>query len=369
MIHFFPTFSRGAANSPYGEALRQSGVAHRIFASEVRFEYRSRLGLLCVAMPRLAAAALRSAIASLAPGRKPPEAVVVGSDIEVLIFALVRTLFGRRGVRIVLTSFIFTRRGKPRVDAVRQAYFRFVLGRTSLVVVHSRLEAQHYAGLFAPGPTRFVFIPWGTNIDGRDALTAENQAIPGNGAVLAAGKSGRDYATLFAAMAGIDAELRVICDYAAALPDSPPTSRITILTGCYGWDYYREILRAAVVVIPLAVEDISAGQMVLIQSMGLGSAIIVTDTPTIRDYVTDGHDALLVPRGDVAALRAAILRLLGDAALRCRLAENARATYDASFSTGQHLQRLLAAIGASPQTPPGLRPGPARGHRPLDPMI
>lgn len=344
MIHFFPTFSRDAANSPYGEALRRSGVPHRIFASEVRFEYRSRLGLLFVAIPRLAAAALCSAIASLAPGRPAPDTVVVGSDIEVLVFALARLLFRRHGVRIVLSSFIFTRRGRPRVDALRQAYYRFVLGRTGLVVVHSRLEVERYGRLFAASRTRFVFIPWGTNIDGRDALTAEVHASPGNGAVLSAGKSGRDYATLFAAMAGVDAELRVICDYAGALPNSRPGTRTTILTNCYAWDYFREILRATVVVIPLAVEDISAGQMVLIQSMGLGSAIVVTDSPTIRDYVTDGHDVLLVPRGDAAALRAAIQRLLGDAVLRARLAGNARATYDANFSTQGHLQRLLAAI-------------------------
>jgi glycosyltransferase involved in cell wall biosynthesis len=346
VIHFFPTFSRDAANTPYGEALRRSGVPHRIIASGVRTHYRTRLGLLFGVIPRFAASAVCSAITSLSPGRPAPDTVVVGSDIAVLVFALVRLLFHRRAVHIVLSSFIYTHRSNPRQDALRQAYFRFVLARTDLVVVHSQLEVERYSHLFAPSRTRFVFIPWATHITGRDALLAEVRAAPGNGAVLAAGRSGRDYRTLFEAMAGVDAELRVICDYANALPDDRPGARTTILTNCHSWDYFREVLRAAVVVIPLAVEDVSAGQMVLIQAMGLASAIVVTDTPTIRDYVTADHDVLLVPRGDVMALRAAILRLLGDAALHTRLASNAQATFDANFTTEEHMQRLLSAIAA-----------------------
>ncbi len=346
MIHFFPTFSPDAANSPYGEALRRSGVPHRIIALGVRTHYRNSLGFLFGVIPSFTIAALRSAIASLSPGRPAPDTVVLGSDIAVLVFALARLLFHRRAVRIVLSSFIYTHRGKPREDALRQAYFRFVLGHTDLVVVHSRLEVERYSRIFAPSRTRFVFIPWATHITNRDAFLAEERAGPESRTVLTAGRSGRDYGTLFAAMANVDAELRVICDLANAVPDDYPKVRTTILTKCHSWEYLREVLQATIVVIPLAVEDISAGQMVLIQAMGLGTAIVVTDTPTIRDYVTADHDVLLVPRGDVIALRTAILRLLEDAALRGRLAGNAQATFDANCTTNEHMQRLLTAIAS-----------------------
>lgn len=346
MIHFFPTFSRDAVSTPFGDALRESGVEHRIFAAAVAKHYRSRLGLLFRTIPALAGNAARSAIRSFGPGRRAPDTVVVGSDIEVLVFALARLLLLRRGPRIVLASFIFTLRGRPRLDAIRHAYVRFVLARTDLAVVHSRLEVERYADRFAGAGTRFAFIPWGTTITGLEAMIAEMRDLPGSGAVVAAGKSGRDYRTLFAAMAGVDAELRVICDYVGALPARPAGARVTVLTHCYYSDYFRELLQAAIVVIPLAVLDISAGQMVLIEAMGLGCAIIVTDTPTIRDYVADGEDAVLVPCGDVRALQAAMLRLLGDPALRLRLAANARAAYDAKYSTRRHIEQLLAAIAA-----------------------
>jgi len=343
VIHFFPTFGREAAASPFGEALRQSGVPHRIFAGEVRFNYRSRLELLLVCIPRLAWFAARSVVASLLLSRPPPDVVVVGSDVEVLAFALGRALLRRR-VRIVLGSFIFTGRSTSWENTVRRAYFRFVLGRTDLAIVHSRLEVERYRAIFTAPRTRFVFIPWGTTIALRKTVMGDARIAPGEAGVVTAGKSGRDYRTLFAAMAEVPAELRVICDYAGALAGAVPGARTTVLADCHGLDYFTELARAAVVAIPLAVEDISAGQMVLVQSMGMGKAIVISSTPTICDYVTHGHDALLVPCGDAAALHGAILLLLGDRELRVRLGGNARTTFDADLSTEGHLRRLLAAI-------------------------
>ncbi len=361
MIHFFPTFSRDAANSPYGEALRRSGVPHRIFASTVRLDYRTRAKLLLVCIPRLAANAVRLAVGSLLLSRPAPNTVVLGSDVEVLVFALARTLFRRTRVRIVLASFIYTSRDSSLANALRRAVFRFVLGRTVLVVVHSRLEAERYDRIFAATGTRFAFVPYGSAVDLRHALIGDASAVPGEpGTVVAAGRSGRDYATLFAAMAGADADLRVICNSASALPPTPPGGRITILGSGDYLEFFHETVRAAVVVIPLAVADISAGQMVLVQSMALGKAIVVTDTPTIRDYATDSHDALLVPRGDAVAMRTAILRLLGDAALRTRLGGAAMKTYDSRLGTEGHLNGVLTAIAALDAP----APRPAAGHHP-----
>jgi glycosyltransferase involved in cell wall biosynthesis len=110
-------------------------------------------------------------------------------------------------------------------------------------------------------------------------------------------------------------------------------------------EYLRELINGAVVVVPLAVDDISAGQMVVVQSMGLGKPVVVTDTPTIRDYVTDGYNARLVPMGDAEAMAAVIGDLLSSPAERKRLGANARATFDAKLSTEGAFRALLNAIG------------------------
>jgi glycosyltransferase involved in cell wall biosynthesis len=60
--------------------------------------------------------------------------------------------------------------------------------------------------------------------------------------------------------------------------------------------------------------------------------VITTRSDAILDYIDDGVDGLLVPRGDSAALRAGIERLLADAPLRDSLAAGARAAVEARYN-------------------------------------
>jgi glycosyltransferase involved in cell wall biosynthesis len=347
VIHFFPIFSRAAAETEFGAALRRIGVPHRIFAGEVRFNYRSRLELLLVCIPRLALFALGAAVRSLFLARPFPDSVVLGSDVEVVVFALLRALRLRRA-RIVLGSFIYTTRAASWQNRLRQAFFGFVLARTDLVVVHSRLEAERYARIFARSHAHFVFVPWGTTIDARARLTNGATALPGAGRlIVSAGKSSRDYPTLIAAIAGTDVKARIICD---CFPDEAllaPAPNVTLHRDCHGEDYLRELANAALVVVPLKTTEISAGQMVMIQAMGLGKAIIVSDIPTIRDYVTEGQDAILVPPGNAPALREAITRLLSDPTERERLGQNASTKFNTTCSTEAHLRGVITAISAA----------------------
>lgn len=82
--------------------------------------------------------------------------------------------------------------------------------------------------------------------------------------------------------------------------------------------YYE---RAAVVVVPSRREGYG---MVVREAMAYGRAVVASDVGGLRDAVEHGVDGLLVPPRDVAALRAAVARLLGDAELRTRLGAAAR---------------------------------------------
>jgi glycosyltransferase involved in cell wall biosynthesis len=61
----------------------------------------------------------------------------------------------------------------------------------------------------------------------------------------------------------------------------------------------------------------------LLEAMALGVAPVVTAVGGIPEVVTDGHDALLVPPGDVAAVVAAIRRLADEPGTRRRLGAGA----------------------------------------------
>ena len=82
--------------------------------------------------------------------------------------------------------------------------------------------------------------------------------------------------------------------------------------------YYR---RAAVVCVPSRREGYG---LVAREAMAHGRPVVATRVGGLADAIVDGETGLLVPPGDVAALRDAIVRLLEDLALRRRLGEAAR---------------------------------------------
>jgi len=93
-----------------------------------------------------------------------------------------------------------------------------------------------------------------------------------------------------------------------------------------------------------------ASPLKLFEYMAAGLATIAPDQPNLREVLTHERDALLVPSGDGAALRAALARLVGDAELRLRLGEAARARVAAEDWTWQgNARRVLAAVEALPR--------------------
>jgi glycosyltransferase involved in cell wall biosynthesis len=60
----------------------------------------------------------------------------------------------------------------------------------------------------------------------------------------------------------------------------------------------------------------------VLEAMACGTAVVLSDLPSLREWVQDGSEGLFVPVGDVTALSQAIVRLLQDTALRQRLQLN-----------------------------------------------
>jgi glycosyltransferase involved in cell wall biosynthesis len=89
---------------------------------------------------------------------------------------------------------------------------------------------------------------------------------------------------------------------------------------------------------------------VLAEAMAMGLPVITTAVSGIPEIVDDGHNGLIVPPADVAALARRISELLGDAALRQRLGAAARQTICERFDsrrTTLALQALFEGVGAA----------------------
>jgi glycosyltransferase involved in cell wall biosynthesis len=64
--------------------------------------------------------------------------------------------------------------------------------------------------------------------------------------------------------------------------------------------------------------------LVLLEALAMGLPIVATDVPGNRDLVSDGQNGLLVPLGDAAALRQALLSVTTDPERYRRMSETSR---------------------------------------------
>lgn len=84
-----------------------------------------------------------------------------------------------------------------------------------------------------------------------------------------------------------------------------------------------------------------ASPVKLFEYMSSGRPLVATDLPAVAEVVRHEEHALLVPPDDIAALRAALQRLQGDATLRQRLACNARVEVMQRYTWAHRARRIL----------------------------
>ncbi len=75
--------------------------------------------------------------------------------------------------------------------------------------------------------------------------------------------------------------------------------------------------------------------LVLLEAMAAGLPIVATGVDGVKEILTDGKNALLVPPGNPIELQRGIEKVLGDAGLRKRLAGEAVKTVREKFSVGR----------------------------------
>ena len=100
-------------------------------------------------------------------------------------------------------------------------------------------------------------------------------------------------------------------------------------------DWFR---RAAVFVLPSRHEGISNA---LLEAQSFGVPAVVSDIPGNCVVVVPGVTGLVVPAGDADALALALIRLLSDPELRCRLGSEARRRMQAEFGIETIARRMV----------------------------
>ncbi len=317
--------------------------------------------MILIGWPRLLKNGVALARKSIAL-TKEDTIVVFESHLMCLAWLLMRTVTANKhtSAKLVLRGFIYTPRQHRLHSWLKAMYCSRLLRHLDLVVCYSHHERKMIEALVGQNGPMVRAVRYGIG-EGRliAAWYRDFSRGPkgylakkvGSIKLLSAGRSSRDYHTLAAAMRSpllIDPSKRfsldIICDNVAAAPKSLQSDQITLYRSLFGGDYIRKLLAADIVVIPLANDDISAGQMVLLQALAAGKPLVLSDTMTTREYLTPSRFCRFVPMGDPDALAHALSELSAQLPLSKKNVDAQRALYDAYFTEAAHAREFCETI-------------------------
>lgn len=257
----------------------------------------------------------------------------------------VRGRWWLRLIRLLRLRPILAAESAVKGDAIRRR-----VGRRGRVVV---LDAPIDLDFFSPGASG-------------SALTEPVTRPATRPLVASAGLERRDYATLAAAVDGLDVDV-VIC---AMSPDAAPSSTLmpdavpdTMVFADLPMAGLRDLYRRAdVVVVPTVANTIDAGGTVVMEGLACGRPVVAMAQGLFRRLADQG----LVRGAEVGsapALRAAIVDLLGDPVAAAAMGKAGRAEIEAHHDPALWLDQLIAAVrdGGVPVPDSGRRPSGRTG--------
>jgi glycosyltransferase involved in cell wall biosynthesis len=117
--------------------------------------------------------------------------------------------------------------------------------------------------------------------------------------------------------------------------------RVEYVPGLYGDDLYRAYAESSVYVLPSLWEGVPTS---ILEAMYFGGAVISSRVGVVPYQLDNGRCGVLVDPGDTESLAAALRRLMGNEAERCRLMHGARQRVIGTFSWERNIQTLQAEI-------------------------
>lgn len=217
----------------------------------------------------------------------------------------------------------------------RQAMLRMIpnLRAKQIEVIHCGIDLDAFQGTARPTNGRTI------------QITSVGSLIPKKGhqyLIQACGELGRK---------GLDYQCRIVGDGAlkqplrALISDLGLNERI-VLTGPQSQTWIRDRLRETdLFVLPCVVAEDGERDgipVVMMEALAMNVPVVSTPVSGIPELIRHEETGLLVPERDAGALAAAIVRLVTDRSLRCRLTANGRALVESEYNISDNANRLAA---------------------------
>jgi glycosyltransferase involved in cell wall biosynthesis len=206
---------------------------------------------------------------------------------------------------------------RPR-NPIKLRYLQAALRPVDRLIVWSPAVIERYARCLGVPRKKMIAQRFHHTLGAYDVKRADRGDY-----IFSGGDSMRDYLTLMRAVKGL--AVRVVVATRLKFPgdfEVPPNVTIKPVSA----PEFRELMgKAYLVVFPLGMDNLrTSGQQSYLNAMAMGKAVIVTDTLDAPFYIEDNKTGILVPSGDAAALREALVNLLDRTDLVRDLGEAAR---------------------------------------------
>lgn len=264
--------------------------------------------------------------------------VISWSAVVGLFMGFFKLIFFRNTPKLFVNTFIFRPRQSRIVTKVRFWFYKACVKKMDGIICHSRDEANYYKNLFHLNRGKIKFVPYGIEIPEVNFQKKEEETY-----IASAGKSNRDYELLKTAMNGTEVKMKIYCsrDYKTFVEDTK-NSNLKVYIDTPLKQFLEGLHNALFVIIPLKHPEFSSGQLVLLQAMALGKAVIATDCWGTRDYIEDMENGILVAPGEALQLREKILYLLSNPRKTERMGKNAKKTVEEYLN----VRSFASAIGS-----------------------
>ena len=188
------------------------------------------------------------------------------------------------------------------------------------LIYHMGSQKKYYEKFFPWVVSKSIFIKYGVdnNYFSREDK-ANNTAKP---YIVCVGRNKCDWDTLVTAykLCNLELELHLVGAVEKKFDNLPGVVQIPYLPI---EEYISQVQRAELCVLPLEEVKFSFGQMRLLQQMAMQKCVIVSQVPSIVDYVINNENAVFYKAGDAMDLKEKITTFHKNEKERSRLALNA----------------------------------------------
>lgn len=261
------------------------------------------------------------------------------NPIVALFYTLLSRLMNRNEV-ITIAGFLFEPKSNKLYYCFRKDIVNFAYKKVKKIIVYSCSEIDYYNNQFPLLAPKFSFVPYGRNFN----YSNNEEYFSNKNYISSGGRSNRDYHTLLQAMKDL-IDKNIHCEIATrpeCISETIKTPNVRIKYGITLNQFGSFIQKSAFFILPLKNADISAGHMALLEAMSIGKAILVTDIPAIRDYVSENEVFFYIPN-DSKDLANKIIYLNSqiDKKLVEDKALNAKLKYEQSYTFKTFLIRVI----------------------------